>query len=277
VHRQGAGMLNIYNAVKATTRITPGKLSLGEMQAGPVTKTLTIENRGARQVTYTLSSVGGITTGPDTFNVQLFVAPGAVTFSAPTVTVAAGASADVNVTVAPPTTQNKFIFGGWVVATPDNGDPALRVPFAGFTGDYQSIQVLAPTANGFPWLARLSSGSFFKQTTTATYTMAGDDVPYILLHLDHQSAALQVTVTDAVSGRDYHFADNERYLGRNSTATGFFAISWNGVTATNGGHLASVPNGEYILTLRVLKALGDPLNPADWETFAAPHVIVARP
>jgi len=280
VHRQGAGMLNIPNAILATTRITPGKLSLGESQAGPVTKTITIENRGATQVTYALTHTPALATGANTFAPSFVLAPSNVSFSASSVTVAAGTSADVSVTVSPNSgLADKGIFGGYVVVTPDNGDPALRVPFAGFKGDYQSIQVLTPTANGFPWLARLDAAgaTFTRETGTATFTMAGNDVPQILVHLDHQSTALQVTVTDAVSGRDYHFADNERYIGRNSTSTGFFAISWNGVTTTNGGHLALVPNGEYILTLKVLKALGDPLNPADWETFTAPHVIVARP
>ena len=35
VHRQGAGMLDIDDAILATTKITPGKLSLGESDAGP--------------------------------------------------------------------------------------------------------------------------------------------------------------------------------------------------------------------------------------------------
>ena len=43
VHRQGAGMLHIDDAILATTRIEPGKLALGEGEAGPVARTLTVE------------------------------------------------------------------------------------------------------------------------------------------------------------------------------------------------------------------------------------------
>src|SRR5574340_478468 len=44
VHRQGAGMLDIDDAILATTSITPAKIAAGESQAGPYTQTLTIKN-----------------------------------------------------------------------------------------------------------------------------------------------------------------------------------------------------------------------------------------
>ena len=37
VHRQGAGMLDIDDAILATTRIEPGKIAVGEGEAGPRT------------------------------------------------------------------------------------------------------------------------------------------------------------------------------------------------------------------------------------------------
>jgi hypothetical protein len=38
-----------------------------------------------------------------------------------------------------------------------------------------------------------------------------------------------------------------------------------------------VPNGDYIMKLSVLKALGDASNPAHWETWTSPWFTVARP
>ena len=61
----------------------------------------------------------------------------------------------VEVTVTPATAPDKAQYGGYIVFTPEGGGQVYRVPFAGFVGDYQSIQVLAPTANNFPWLAKL--------------------------------------------------------------------------------------------------------------------------
>ena len=37
---------------------------------------------------------------------------------------------------------------------PDVGDQPLRVPYAGYKGDYQAIPATTPTTHGFPWLAR---------------------------------------------------------------------------------------------------------------------------
>ena len=37
---------------------------------------------------------------------------------------------------------------------PDLGDQPLRVPYAGYKGDYQAIAATTPTTKGFPWLAR---------------------------------------------------------------------------------------------------------------------------
>ena len=83
-------------------------------------------------------------------------APATVTFKKTTVAVDARDDAEVEVTIAAPDStllEDRRFYGGYIVLTPQGGGEALRVPFAGFKGDYQSIQVLAPTANGFPWFA----------------------------------------------------------------------------------------------------------------------------
>ena len=38
-----------------------------------------------------------------------------------------------------------------------------------------------------------------------------------------------------------------------------------------------MPNGQYLVKVSVLKALGDAANPADWETWTSPTVTIARP
>ena len=65
-YRQGAGMLDVDGALVATTRVSPGKLSLGE-GSGPVTKSLRIRNHSRVTVTYTLSHEVAVGTGPSTF------------------------------------------------------------------------------------------------------------------------------------------------------------------------------------------------------------------
>jgi minor extracellular serine protease Vpr len=44
-----------------------------------------------------------------------------------------------------------------------------------------------------------------------------------------------------------------------------------------GGRTRAVPNGTYRIDLSVLKALGDPRNPAHVETWSSPNITIARP
>jgi subtilisin family serine protease len=287
-HRQGAGMLDIPGTIQATTVIEPSQLSLGESEFGPVTRTLMITNEGSAAVTYVLSHETALATGPNTqtgasYNITgTFLAPAAVSFSAPGVTILPGGTAMVDVTIAAePTLPDRSIYGGYIVFTPQGGGAVYRVPFAGFKGDYQSTQVLTPTANGFPWLAQLVGSSFFNRPTGATYTMAGSDIPYFLMHLDHQSRRIRLEAFDAITGKAWHRVSDDEYVTRNSTPGGFFAFTWDGTTFTGKGknpnQWRTVPNGQYIVKVSVLKALGDESNPAHWETWTSPVITIARP
>ncbi|CAA9322534.1 MAG: hypothetical protein AVDCRST_MAG71-1337 [uncultured Lysobacter sp.] len=274
VHRQGAGMVRIDQAITTATRVEPGKISLGEGEAGATTRTLQLRNGGSTPVTYTLSSVNAVSTGPSTFTPQFLLPATGVSFGTSTITLEAGASASVGVTFTPPNVPQGSQYGGYVVLTPNDGSAVLRVPFAGYAGDYQARQVLTPTPSGFPWLAKLADGSYSNQAGGATYSMAGGDVPYFLAHFDHQAQVVRLDVTD-VNGKTWHNALKTEHYGRNSTATGFFAFTWDGVT-TAGGKTYTVPNGRYIVKLSVLKALGDATNPAHWETWNSPVITIAR-
>jgi minor extracellular serine protease Vpr len=277
VHRQGAGMLDISGAILSTTTIEPGKLSLGESEAGPATRTLTIKNNGSDAVTYNLSHVPALSTGGSTFVPSFFTGFASVAFSSASVTIPAGGSATVDATItANPGLPDRSQYGGYIVFTPQDGGPVYRVPYAGFKGDYQSIVALTPTAFEFPWLASLEGDVFDNEESGATYTMVDGDIPYVLLHLDHQVRRLRMTVQDASTGRSWHRAYDIDYVGRNSTSTSFFAFPWDGETM-NGKKVTVVPDGQYVIVLTVEKALGDSSNPAHVETWTSPVITIARP
>ncbi|MCK6429934.1 MAG: S8 family serine peptidase [Burkholderiaceae bacterium] len=288
VHRQGAGMLDIVGTIQATTVIEPGEIALGESEGGPVVRALTIENKASSPVTYNLSHVPALATGPNPTTgatyatLSFFNGPASVTFSAPSVTVPANGSASFNVTIAANAAlPDRSLYGGYIVLTPQGGGPEYRVPFAGLKGDYQSTRVLTPTVNGFPWLAQLVGATFFNRPGGATYTMVGDDIPFFLIHLDHLSRRVRLEAFDADTGRAWHRVSDDEYVTRNSTPNGFFAFAWDGQTFSGKGKNASqihtVPNGRYVVTVSVLKALGDESNPAHWETWTSPVITVARP
>jgi subtilisin family serine protease len=290
--RQGAGMVDIEDAVLATVDVLPGKLSLGESDAGPQTRRLTIRNRGSSAVTLDLSHEAALTVGPKSQTnyavVSAFLSDAIVAFSAPSVTVPGNkGTATVDVTITAATGPDQAQYGGYVVLTPQGGGRALRVPYGGFVGDYQSLPVLTPTANGFPWLAQIVGTSFFNRPTGAIYTMTGDDIPQFLVHLDHQSQRLLLSVkkVETKDGRTqyvpYFNISDDSYVGRNTSAGGFFALAWDGTTFRGGGldpvTTFTVPDGDYQVTMTVTKALGNKRDPAHEETWVSPVFTIDRP
>ena len=289
-HRQGAGMLDIDDAILATTIIEPGKLSLGESVTPGPTNTLTVTNTGAADVTYTLGHSPALSTGGNTNSPSFFTGFASVAYSqlgvaVTSVTVPAGGSATVEVTI----TENAALgarsqYGGYLSFT--GGGKTFRVPYAGFKGDYQSIVAVTPTTcpvalpaigeKGTSRFCGVTSDVPFKlPATDLTFTLAGGDVPYIVFHLDHQVRRVRIEAIDAVTGDTAHLVGDFDYLGRNAR-NGFFWVSWDGDT-TNGRKTYTVPDGQYVLKMSVLKALGDPADPAHTEIWTSPVITIDRP
>jgi subtilisin family serine protease len=259
VHRQGAGMLDIDDAILSTTVVQPGKLALGESAAGPANRTLELTNRSKGAVTYDLSYVNALSTAGSTFAPSFTTSDATVSFGSPSVSVAAQSSATVGVTITGPSGVDKGQYGGYIVLTPRGGGQVLRVPFAGFIGDYQSIAAMTPTAFGFPWVSRLTTcnpllvrgldcfdpAGGFTNAPGGTFTMTDAfNVPQLLFHLDHQARRIKVEVKHAVTGRTWHLAFDLHYLARNSTSTSFFAFPFNGqTTGPNGKKAYMGPDG----------------------------------
>ncbi len=258
----------------------PGKLSLGEFEAGaaPTVRTLTVENKASAPVTFTLGHTPAVATGGSTFVPQFFGNAATISFSVPTLTVPAGGTATVDVTFAAPAgLPDRSQFGGWVVFTPDGGGKALRVPYAAFKGDYQSITYLVPTASNYPRVAKqLPNGTFTPQPEGVPFTLKDGDMPFIQVHLEHQAREAKLEVFDAVTGKAWHLARRQQYLSRNTQPTSFFAWGWDGTTSA-GNKIYEVPNGQYIVKMTILKALGDPANPNHVETWTSPVITIARP
>ena len=287
VARQGAGMLQIDKAITAPVTIEPGKLDLGESQRGPQRRLLWLVNSSRDPVTYSLSFVNtpsvvngaagaADSTGASYYTQSFYSSDAAVAFPQPTLTVPARWFAFLPVTITAASTPDHGFYGGYIVLTPLGGGTTLRVPYAGFVGDYQSVQVLKPLAYGFPWLTKFDGDTYYKQVDGASFSMANDDVPTLLVHFDYQSRLVQMEVFDAHTGRNWHIAQRFEYFGRNS-ANGYYALPFDGTTTTMSGRKTFVvPNGSYVIKLSVLKALGHEDNPADWETWTSPMFQINR-
>jgi len=304
VHRQGAGMLDIDDAIASTTTVLPGKLSLGEGTAAH-SATLTVHNASGSPVTYDLSHVGAIGTGPQTFPPHTFWLPDTqVTFSASSVTVPAGGSATVGVQITPDPAEDGIptngLYGGYLVLTDQsNVDLVFSVPYSGFKGDYQSIVAIpgAPVIGKQNPPFALGPQTYVAAPANEVWTLATpDEVPNVLLHLDHQVRRLELQVVNAASGSPVHpvFSNyvERNFLARNGARPpaggpyahdeNVFAFPWDGTRMHDNGvgtpdHRKVVPDGTYKIVVKALKALGDANNPAHWETFTSATITIDRP
>ena len=291
VHRQGAGLLDIDDAILATTKIEPSVLAVGEGEAGPQTRTLQIKNQAASPITFDLSYVNALSTGgviaPD-----FFPSDATVAFSTPSITVPAQGTALVNATITPASEPVNGQYGGYIVVTPRDGGAVSRVPFAGFVGDYQAIQVIVSTPNNtFPHVTSLvpdsctlldpatgeciGFGFYAGNGAGVPYTMTGTDFPYFAMRLQHQARSLFMDVYD-LTGKNWHRAIREEYLVRDTGTENFSLFFWDGTT-TAGKKTYTLPDGQYIVRLSLLKALGDTTNPAHWERWTSPVITIDRP
>jgi hypothetical protein len=262
-----------------------------------------VDNDARYPVTYDLSGVSTVATGPSSnpaavfpYNFAFLLGANPVSFSDSSVTVPARGKVSFRISIAPNALlPDRSLYGGYVVLTPRGGGITLRVPYVGFKGDYQSLPVLTSASCGLPAVFQLSAsgsdaclgpGVNRLGPAGATFTLEGADFPILLYHLNHQvrKLDLQVYKTNGQPvGGQRNFVDQEEYLPRNSAAASFFEFDWDGTRSQNkDGRTRSdrrpiVPNGTYVLKLSVLKALGDEDNPAHWDTFTTPPITLARP
>jgi subtilisin family serine protease len=268
VHRQGAGMLDVDDAITATTHIEPGKIALGESEGGPSVHMLTLENKGDADVTYDLTEewYSVATTGTVASSLGYWLSDGYLIMPA-SVTVPADGTATVSVTFVPPTGPGLSTYGGYIAFTPQGGGQQYRVPYAGFDGDYQDVSVLNANPFGLP----LSVGC------ESDCTMEGDDVASFWVNFGHQSRKFRMEVFDANTGRAWHRVFDLDYFGRNSAHNSIFTFKWDGTTFNGKNKVNVVPDGDYEVVISVLKAGGDDNNPDHWETWTSPVITIARP
>ncbi|MEW8979011.1 MAG: S8 family serine peptidase [Symbiobacterium sp.] len=275
VNRQGAGMLRIDDAILTGVYVETPKLALGEYTGKAISETISIRNDTGRRITYALSHVEAVSTGGDTYSPSFYIGEDSVTFQKNTVTLSPKGVTKVKVTIAPdPSLPDGTIYGGYIVLTPvSGGGPVLRVPYAGYKGDYQAKTVLTPTPYGFPWLARVIDDTYYREGEGAVFTMTDGDLPYVLFHLDHHASRVKIGVRPAKGGSVSYFVDEE-YMARNSSPTGFFAVAFDGYVM-QGKKERPVADGDYVLVIEVQKPLGT--SKSDWETWTSPVFTIDRP
>ncbi|KAJ7187896.1 subtilisin-like protease [Mycena filopes] len=275
----GAGLVQVYDAIYATTILSRTELILNDTThfAGP--QKFTVKNAGKKAKTYTLSHVPAGT---------------AVTITAGTIFSPAGPRAvshEVVATITPPkgVDASTFpVYSGFIHVT--SGAETLHATYLGVAAALKDKQVLDDTDTIFgvplPMLPRLCRES---PAGPLNYTFNGTDAPTLLwrqafgtplLRVDlvaadiafnathkravsfvkHQGGTFsKVPIVGALQEIDYFSRNDEGDLLDNTV-----------VLTTTFANGTAIPAGTYKVLLRSLRVTGDPTNEADYESWLSP-------
>jgi subtilisin family serine protease len=284
VHRQGAGMLDIPGAVEAPAWITTGKLSVGESADGPRKFRVFVRNSTNGPLVYDLSNEGALATGANSFSPSFFDSFATLSFNKSTIKLTKKGWTHFDVTITAPASPVGGVYGGYIVLTPQGGGPLLRLPYAGYIGDYQAREILKDTFGG-------AVPSSFVDTSPDTafsddhFTYANpDEVPWLWFHLDHQAREMVVEVIADPDGKAAKHVFHTKwaflrldYLARNSTANGYFAMPFDGNVFKANGQSMLLPDGDYVMKVSVLKPLTDRNKVPNWESEFTNTFTIDRP
>lgn len=279
--RQGAGMVQIDAAIDANQHVTPGQIPVGD-GAGTTTM-LTIRNEGDEDVEYEIGHTGTLGIAGNTFE-PTFQLPGSSVDAPAAVTVPAGSSVDVEATIdAPEYDWPNHQYGGYVEFVPNGEDAAtLRVPYAGYDGDYQELPLFGyydetEFVEREPTLATVvdetEDGTLVTESVDSghQFTVADGELPIVEAFFGHFPQEMRLYAVDQKREREYLVME-EQYLSRSPDTETVYRYPWSGmVQAGRSDNTRPVPKGRYTIRVEVLRALGDPENPDHWETWESPE------
>ncbi|KAJ3296415.1 hypothetical protein HDU76_006728 [Blyttiomyces sp. JEL0837] len=162
---QGAGLVNIYNAINTKTIVTPSALALNDTANTQQHYTIAITNNYKKDVTYTLSAFGAAQANPFVAGDDATQEQAGTTFTAnyakvtfnndhdqtTTVKVPAGKSHSVNVHIKAPNSNKKLfpIYSGFVKLSNDHDDNVVTVPYTGMVGYWKDAPIFARNSSIF--------------------------------------------------------------------------------------------------------------------------------
>lgn len=134
---------------------------------GPATFTVTLTNRGEEEYTFTTGGTCVLAESQDPAGNATSCSDGeTLTASASEVTVAAGGTATVDFTVTPTTSEDHWIQGWAQLASDDDAQPDLSLPYLGFVGDWNAEPIVdAPVSSGESVMAELFGEKTMHRTT----------------------------------------------------------------------------------------------------------------
>ncbi|KAJ3333375.1 hypothetical protein HDU76_008819 [Blyttiomyces sp. JEL0837] len=172
VTRQGAGLIQIYNAINSKTMVTPSALSLNDTVNTKESYTIAITNSNKVPVTYTVSHIGAaqangfvegddaLQDGPHTTYTPDYAN---VTFNGKAnlnIKVDPGTSTTITVNFQPPITADPSLFpvySGYIKVTNNQDKLVTTVPYAGMVGSWKNAPIFARNSSSYESVIGMST------------------------------------------------------------------------------------------------------------------------
>ncbi|KAF9526570.1 pyrolysin [Crepidotus variabilis] len=209
VAQQGAGLINAYDAIYATTTVSPGELILNDTAHSPSDTTFYVKNDGTESKKYTVKHVPAGTaltvqegtTIPENGPVPLANASAQVTITPTTFEIGPGESQIVKVTFQLPDSvplDRYPLYSGFIEVTGTSVSDTYHVSYIGLKGNLKNLEVLDNTNYFFgdTALPVLLDGVGDVQAKPTNYTFVGDDYPSLLFRLLFGSPAIRIDLVD---------------------------------------------------------------------------------
>ncbi|KAG8728430.1 hypothetical protein FRC11_011074 [Ceratobasidium sp. 423] len=205
---QGAGLIQVYDAIKNAGSMTPSELLLNDTAYFKTLHQLTIKNSGKRIVTYDLTHVPAGTAntikgiGVIAGTLSLLPNAASVTFSSSKLKVLPGFTATTTVAFTAPTGLDGSSFpaySGYIQATGSDGT-VLRSTYLGLAASLKDMRVVDNTTTVFGAGKKLPLIQDKNNQTvngSATFTMQGTDYPLVVYRLVAGTPLLQMDLVKA--------------------------------------------------------------------------------
>ncbi|KAG0050364.1 hypothetical protein BGZ83_004866 [Gryganskiella cystojenkinii] len=288
--KQGAGLINLFNAVTVTSSISPDHIDLLDTNHLKKTVKITLKNNGKKTETYKLSHVPA-----DALNsykngnswpaaVPVIEADSAsVVFSQDTVKIPAGKSAQITLHFSEPKAgkASQFpIYSGFAIATPSSkGGVAVHVPYTGLKGDVSKVPIMDVDLK-FPKFeaVNLASGNLTALPKDLTFDFKST-LPVFTTRFGSHTPSAEIRIFDAKKNSFVGFLAMKKntavgWSGRqkNVDDDGDLIVNhwiWSGevITSANSTLPVALPSGTYNVVIASQRKLTKGEYPKDYETF----------
>ncbi|KAK6450359.1 hypothetical protein FP744_10006609 [Trichoderma asperellum] len=308
--QQGAGLVNVYDAITTATRVSPGQLAVTDNNStsfGLVN--ITVENNGNSTQTYTLGHRGAGYTHENVGygEVAQIANFGSAEFATPTFELEPGETTEIPIRLSYPPlaidVSRLPLFSGYIDIIPETGSN-LSIPYIGpgfspYNMDYITYLNATPTYPGLPWLSFPNdNGSNYNDG----FSTVDSSTEYAFsLHVQQFSNLSRVDIVPANTTLKAHFnaanftlPSNYTYLSSTNqpTSTLFGEPSYGNLWIVEGltqpesiflggtglnvtddsGAKLRLGSGDYRWFFSILRLGGDATRIEDYDTWLGPVV-----